>query len=217
MIKEKMTELKSIILEQSSIVEKMIGDSMKGIVDKNEKILKEVIEVDEKKVNDNDLLIDKKCVTILALFQPEAKDLRTALMISKMGVDLERIGDSAVNIAESGLYLITQPPVKPYVDLPRMTDETVKMLNDSISAFFNENAELALDVCKRDSIVDNLREQIIRELITYMLSDPRTIERGLHLIRIANNIERIADLSTNIAEETVYIIRGMVIKHKHNL
>ncbi|HOV15640.1 MAG TPA: PhoU domain-containing protein [Spirochaetota bacterium] len=170
MIQQKMVELKKLIITQSSIVEKMIEKAMKGLINKDENLLKEVIDEDEALVNKNDILIDEKCVNILALFQPEAKDLRMTMMISKMGVDLERIGDSAVNIAESALYLISKPQIKPYMDLPRMADETIKMLNDSINSFVNESEGLAATICKRDGIIDELRDQIIRELITYMLS-----------------------------------------------
>ena len=215
MNKNKMIELKKMIIEQSSIVEKMIEKAMNGLINKDKNILEEVIQIDETRVNRNDILIDELCVNILALFQPEAKDLRTTMMISKMGVDLERIGDSAVNIAESALYLISKPIVKPYRDLPRMAEVTVKMLNDSINSFINKSEMLAISVCKSDSVVDELRDQIIRELITYMFSDPHTIERSLHLIRISDNLERIADLSTNIAEDTIYIIKGKVIKHRY--
>ncbi len=214
MIKEKMIELKKIIINQSATVEKMISKAIKGLIERNEEILKEVIERDEFEVNNNELIIDEKCVSILALYHPEAKDLRTIMMISKMSIDLERIGDSAVNIAQSSLYLIDKPPVKPYIDLPKMAEEAMKMLSDSINSFVNESDLLAVDVCKRDAIVDGYRDQIIRELITHMFSDPGTIERGLQLISISNNLERIADLSTNIAEESVYVAKGKVIKHR---
>ncbi len=213
MLKDRIVELKKIVINQATLVEQMIDKSIKGLIENNEHILKEIIEFDEKMVNDNELVIDEKCLNILALFHPEAKDLRTIMMISKMNIDMERMGDSAVNIAESALYLISKPQVKPYIDLPKMAKEVMKMVNDSINSFINENEILALDVCNRDSIVDNYRDQILRELITYMFSDPSTIERSLHLIRISNNLERIADLSTNISEETIYITKGKVIKH----
>ncbi|HQJ06282.1 MAG TPA: phosphate signaling complex protein PhoU, partial [Spirochaetota bacterium] len=142
-----------------------------------------------------------------------AKDLRTVITISKMGIDLERIGDSAVNIAESALYLISKPAVKPFKTLPKLADETIKMLDGSINAFVNEDAESAIEICRSDYIVNEMRDQIIRELITYMATDPHAIERSIHLIRISDNLERVADLSTNIAEDTVYIATGKIIKH----
>ena len=134
-------------------------------------------------------------------------------MILKMNNDLERIGDLAVNIAESSLFLMGKPPVKPLIDLPRMAEEVMLMLRNSILAFINEDTELAIEVCKHDDMVDALRDQIYRELITYMMSDPSTIERALHLMRISRNLERIADLATNICEDAIYTAEGKVIKH----
>lgn len=215
MLTTKILELKKMVISQATTVESMINKSIKGLIDRDENLLKEVIEIDEKSVNQMEIQIDEKCVSTLALFQPEAKDLRTIMMISKMNIDLERMGDSVVNIAESALYLITKPQIKPYNDIPKMTTEALKMLKDSIDAFINENEELSLLVCERDIVVDAYRDQILRELVTYMYDDPRTIERGLHILRIANNLERIADLSTNIAEETVYIKKGKIIKHHY--
>ena len=213
MLRQKIVELKESLISQANTVEKMIEKSIKGLIDKNGDLLKEVLEVDEKLVNTLELKIDETCTNLIALYHPEAKDLRTVLMISKMTIDLERIGDCAVNISESGLYLIDKPQVKPYIDLPRMADEAIKMVKDSITSFINENVELAKNVCERDNIVDDLRDQILRELITYMFSDPSTIERALQLLRIANNLEKVGDLSTNISEETIYMAKGKVIKH----
>ncbi|OHD15162.1 MAG: phosphate transport system regulatory protein PhoU [Spirochaetes bacterium GWD1_27_9] len=213
MLRQKIVELKESLISQANTVEKMIEKSIKGLIDKNGDLLKEVLEVDEKLVNTLELKIDETCTNLIALYHPEAKDLRTVLMISKMTSDLERIGDCAVNISESALYLIDKPQVKPYIDLPRMADEAIKMVKDSITSFINENVELAKNVCERDNIVDDLRDQILRELITYMFSDPSTIERSLQLLRIANNLEKVGDISTNISEETIYMAKGKVIKH----
>ncbi|OQB69302.1 MAG: hypothetical protein BWX91_00561 [Spirochaetes bacterium ADurb.Bin133] len=213
MITAKIIDLKKSILFQAATIEKMIGKAIKGLVEKNRKLLNEVIEEDEELVNKYDISIDEKCVALLALYHPEAKDLRTVITISKMGIDLERIGDSAVNIAESALYLISKPAVKPFKTLPKLADETIKMLDGSINAFVNEDAESAIEICRSDYIVNEMRDQIIRELITYMATDPHAIERSIHLIRISDNLERVADLSTNIAEDTVYIATGKIIKH----
>ncbi|MBP7553844.1 MAG: phosphate signaling complex protein PhoU [Spirochaetes bacterium] len=216
MISAKIIDLKKSILFQATTVEKMIDKAIKGLVDKNKELLDEVIDKDEALANKYDVSIDEKCVALLALYHPEAKDLRTVMTISKMGIDLERIGDSAVNIAESALYLITKPTVKPFRNLPRLAEEAVKMLDNSINAFVNEDAESAINICRSDYIVNELRDQIIRELITYMADDPRAIERSIHLIRISDNLERVADLSTNIAEDTVYIVKGKIIKHNYD-
>jgi len=213
MITEKLHELSKKVIEQASTVEKMIKDSIDSLINRDREKAIKVIEIYEPRVNDMEIEIDEMVTNLIALYQPEAKHLRTILMILKMNNDLERIGDLAVNIAESSLFLMEKPPVKPLVDLPRMAEETMLMLRNSISAFINEDTELAIKVCKHDDIVDALRDQIYRELITYMMSDPSTIERALHLMRISRNLERIADLATNICEDAIYTAEGKVIKH----
>jgi len=130
-----------------------------------------------------------------------------------MNNDLERIADMAENISESALFLIERPMVKPLIDLPKMAEETMRMLKDSIDSFIKNDPKLAKSVCERDDVVDAYRDQILRELVTYMISDPTTIERALHLERISRNLERIADLATNIGEDVIYIVEGKVIKH----
>jgi phosphate transport system protein len=150
---------------------------------------------------------------MIAQYEPKAKDLRTILMVLKINNDLERAADHAVNISESALFLIGQPPVKPLLDIPRMAKESISMLKDSISSFVSENPVLAQNVCERDSIVDGLANQILRELITFMTSSAGTIERSVHLLAIARNLERIADLSTNISEDVIFMVEGKNIKH----
>jgi len=213
MFEKEILNLKKEIINYALHVEKMIEKSMKGLLEKKENLLKEVLEKDEDYANKEEIKIDELCTFVMAKYAPRAKDLRTVLMILKINNDLERMADHAVNIAHSALFLIERPQVKPYIDLPRMADEAVKMLKDSINSFIDENSELAKSVCERDDIVDNLRDQITRELITYMISDPSTIERALHLIKIAQNIERIADLATNICEDVIFIVEGKIIKH----
>jgi len=211
---EKITNLKREIIEYGTLVEDMIDKSIKGLLKKEKESLIEVIESDEPKANDLEIKLDAMCTTMIAQYQPKAKSLRTILMILKINNDLERMGDLAVNITESSLFLIESPQVKPLMDIPRMAEETIKMLKDSIDSFVMGDAKLARSVCERDNIVDNLRDQILRELITYMSADPSTIERSLHLIRISNNLERIADLSTNIGEDVIFMVKGKVIKHQ---
>jgi len=215
MLEERMTELKREIVEYAGLVEAMIEKAVAGLLEKRRELLADVIEKDEPKANDLEIVIDDMCTALIAQYQPKAKDLRTVLMIMKMGNDFERIGDHAVNIAESGIFLMERPPVKPYVDVPRMAEITVKMLRDGIAAFIKEDAALAKSVCERDSLVDSLRVQILRELITYMISDATTIERCLHIIRVSGNLERIADLSTNMCEDVIFMVEGRVIKHHH--
>jgi len=213
LVEKKLTDLKKELVEYASLVEKMIEKSTKGLLNKEKNLLSDVIQKHEPKVNTLEMNLDEQCTILIAQYQPAAKDLRTILMILKMANDLERMGDHTVNIAESALFLIERPPVKPLIDIPRMTETTQKMLHDGIEAFINEDVGLAKNVCERDNIVDNLQVQILRELITFMGEKPAVIERSLHLIRIANNLERIADLSTNICEDVVFMAEGKVIKH----
>jgi phosphate transport system protein len=213
MVERKIEEVKEKLIEFSEIVKGMLKKSIKGLVERDERLLKEVIEEDEMKCNDLEIEIDEMCIHIIAQFEPRAKHLRTIFLALKMNNDLERMGDHAVNISQSGLFLISKPQVKPLLDIPRMAEEVSKMLEDSLKSFVNEDAALAKSVCERDDIIDDYRDQIVRELITYMVSDPSTIERALHLIRIAGNLERIADLTTNICEDVIFMVKGELMKH----
>jgi len=213
MLQDKMIELKRDLTEYSALVQEMIRNSIKGILDRETQLLTEVIERQEPKANDRELILDELCTNMIAQFQPRAKDLRTILMVFRMGNDLERMADHAVNIAECGLYLIERPTVKRLIDIPRMAEEVSTMVRDSLSSFMSEDAALARDVCERDSTVDVLMEQVRRELVTHMVSDPSTIDRALRLVDIAKNLERIADLSTNIGEDVIFMVEGRVIKH----
>ncbi len=213
MLEERIVRLKGDIVSFASLVEKMIENSIEGLLKKNGPLLKEVVDVMEPRANNCEIDIDELCITLIARFQPKARELRTILMILQINKDLERMGDHAVNIAESALFLIDRPQVKPLIDTPRMAGISINMLKDSITSFVDENPTLAQSVLERDSDVDNLGEQILRELITFMTSDPTTIERSLHILRIARELERIADLSTNMCEDTIFIVQGRVIKH----
>jgi phosphate transport system protein len=213
MLEEKLTAAKRELVEYAGLAESMVEKSIKGLLEKDRGFLDEVINTDEAKANDREVYLDDLCTSLIAQYEPKAKDLRTILMILKMNNDLERMGDHAVNIAHSALYLIERPPVKPLMDLPRMASVTVEMVKGGIMAFIDDDAARAKGVCEKDSIVDDLRDQLFRELITYMVSDARTIERSMHLIRIATNLERIADLATNMCEEVIFMVSGEVIKH----
>ena len=215
MLNEKMIALKKELIFYATLVEEMIAKSMKGLLDRRKDLLTSVIEEDEKRSDTYDSELDELCVNLIAQFEPKARDLRTVMMIYKINKDLERMADHGVNIAESSLYLIEKPPLKPLIDIPRMAQLTGAMLKDSLTSFIDEDVVLAKDVCLRDNDVDNLLEQIFRELVTFMISDVRNIERALHLIRISHNLERIGDLSTNICEDVIFIVEGKVIKHHH--
>ncbi|RKZ32719.1 phosphate transport system regulatory protein PhoU [bacterium] len=213
MLTEKINILKKKLIDMASLAEDMVKSSIKGLIEKRKEILEKVIKEYEPKMNELEIELDELCTNLIALYQPKAGNLRTILMILKMNNDLERVGDLAVNISESALYLIERPPVKPLIDIPRMAEESIDMLKNAIDSFINKDAELAKSVCEKDTIVDGLRDQVLRELITYMSSDPTTIERAIHLIRISRSLERIADLSTNICEDVIFMVEGKVIKH----
>ena len=170
---------------------------------------------EEPKANDYDREIDEMCVEIIAQYEPVARDLRMVIMIVKMNKDLERIADHAVNVCESALFLISKPVLAPLQDLKLMEENAARMLKDSINAFVNENVRLAQTVLERDNIVDSAGDKILKELTDMMRAHKDVIPRALHVMRIAHNLERIADLATNIAEEVIYIVDGRDIKHHH--
>lgn len=209
---DELNNLKKTLLEMASAVEEMIAKSILALKQRNMILAEDVIRSDEK-INKIEIEIDKQCLKILALYQPEAGDLRTVTMIMKINGDLERIGDHAVNISEKVIYLADKVPVKPLIDIPRMAEKSIEMLRESLDSFVNKNAERAIEVCKMDDEVDALETQITRELLTFMISDPTTIDPALHLILIARDLERVADLATNIAEDTYFIASGKTIKH----
>jgi len=213
MLKNRILELKEKLMEMASLVETMLENSKRGLVEKKKELLLEIIEKKEPVVNSLEIEIDEFCTELIALYQPKASDLRIILTVLKINNDLERIGDHAENISQSALFLIERPQIKPLIDIPRMADETIQMIKDSITAFLQKDTALASSVLVRDDIVDNLRDQIIRELITYMASDPTTIERALELIRIAHNLERAADLATNLSEDVIFMVEGKIVKH----
>lgn len=207
-------KLKENLLEMAGSVEDMIAKSIKSLKDRNMVLAQEVVNADNE-VNKKEIEIDNLCIRILGLYHPEAKDLRTVVMIMKINNDLERIGDHAVSIAKMSSFLSEQPLIKPLIDIPRMAEKTIEMLKGSLDAFVNKNSELAVEVCKKDDEVDSLEPQIVRELITFIMSDPEIIDRALRYVYIARHLERVADLATNIAEDAYYISTGKVLKHHH--
>jgi phosphate transport system protein len=212
-LEDKITEYKKKLIDYAGLIENMIDKSIKGLLSKEKTWLDDVIETDEPKANNFEIELESIGTILIAQYGPVAKDLRTILMVLRINNNLERIGDHIVNITESNRFLIEHPRVKPLVDIPKMSDEVIKMLKNSINAFIQEDAKLAKNVCEHDSVIDELTNQVIRELIPLMSASPRTIETSLHLIRVAHNLERIADLSTNISEDVIYMVEGRVIKH----
>jgi phosphate transport system protein len=212
-LEQKLNELKERLFAMAGIAEGMVADSVKSLVNRDPALAEKVVGVDEDRVNHLENEIEDAAINLMALYQPEASNLRTIAMIIKINSDLERLGDHAVNIAEAAQYLIPRPAVKPLIDLPRMSEFAITMLKDALDSFTRADADLAYSVCGRDSVVDSLKDQITRELVTHMTSDATTIDRAMKLMMVALNLERIADHATNIAEDVIYIVRGEVIKH----
>jgi phosphate transport system protein len=211
MLATKILELKQKIMEMAAIVEKMVSYSFEGI-EKGVNRYKEVMDF-EQKVNQLEMEIEDDCIVLMALFHPEAKDLRIILMIYKINNDLERLGDQAFNIAESVAKMTGNPLNSQIPDLINMKNVALEMLNQSIDAYTNEDVDKARLVCRQDEIVDSYNRHIYNQLVELMKANPLQIEHYMHLLRIAKNLERVADLSTNIAENTVYLVQGRVIKH----
>ncbi len=204
--------LKKLITEMAISVREMVALAIGGLREKDRSALAKVQEM-EKEVNAQEVTIDNEAVKFMALFQPSAGDLRTAMMILRMNSNLERMGDHAYNIAREAEFLISHPQIKPLLDIPRMADIVMGMMDDTMIALRENDPEIARAVCRKDDEVDELRNQVIRELIIYMMSDPETIERAMKLIQVAQNLERIGDLATNLGEDIVYMTTGRVIKH----
>ena len=165
------------------------------------------------RIDDLQIEVDKRCFTLLALYQPVAVDLRTVVSALKINTDLERVGDFAVNIGEVARRYLLHPPVKPLIDLPRMGELALKMLRESLDAFVTRDVGLAQEVLRQDDWLDALKDQIFRELLTYMLGDHRTIEPAVDLILIARHLERVGDHATNIAEDVIFWVRGADVRH----
>lgn len=209
---EELRELKNKLLKMSSLVEEAIRLSIRSLVDRNQELAESVIKSDDA-INMLEVEIDDMSLKLLALRQPQAGDFRFITSVMKINNDLERMGDLAVNIAERTITLLKLPLLKPLIDIPRMAELVQGMLKDSITAFIERDSQLARGVCKQDDEVDNLNSQIFRELLTYMLQDPTTIERAVDLILVGKNLERIADHATNICEDVIYMVNGKTIKH----
>ena len=206
-------ELRERLLAMGSVAETMIHESTRALVSRDESLVQTVLQHEE----EMDLFcidIDDRAFTLLALHQPMASDLRFLVAAIKINSDLERIADQAVSIALRAQSLITQPEVKPLIDIPRMATLAQEMVRKSLDAFVRRDPELARSVIEADDAVDSLRDQVFRELLTYMMADTATIPRALALILVSRNLERIADHATNIAEDVIYIVRGVDVRER---
>jgi phosphate transport system protein len=209
---EELKLLKEKLLDMASRAEEQIGLAVRGLKDRKQEMACEVL-AKEEAINRLDIEIDDMALRLLALRQPLATDLRFITSAMKIGSDLERIGDLAVNIAERTLELLKFPQLKPLIDIPRMAEMSQEMVRDALNAFVNGDADLAKNVCQRDDQVDQLNNQIFRELLTFMMADATTIPRAVDLILVGRHLERIADHATNIGEDVIYMVRGKTIKH----
>ncbi len=209
---DELQQLRARVLEMGGLVEQQISDAMTSLVDRNSTIAQEVIGRDHT-INYLDVAVDEASTKLLALHQPAGRDLRFIMTSIRISTDLERIGDIAQNICERAIELNQEPPLKPYVDLPRMAEWTRAMLRDSLDAFVREDTELALQVCQRDDFVDDLTAQIFREMLSHMTQDPQNVSRAVRILFLAKYLERIADHATNIGEMVIYMVKGKSIRH----
>jgi phosphate transport system protein len=209
---QELEQLRDLVLRMGGHVETAIAEAMRALVERDPDLARKCMR-DDHVVNKMEVDIDELCVSILALRQPAAEDLRLLISGLKLSTDLERIGDLAVNMCERTLELLEIPPLKPLIDLPRMAELAGGMLSDALNAYVKGDADLAQEVCVRDDLVDRLNEQVFRELITYIMEDPHTISQALALMMISRYLERIADHATNIAEMVIYQVKGRDIRH----
>ena len=204
--------LKDNLLLMATLVEEALRNSAQSLVQRDSNLAQKTFE-GEDRINKLEIAIDDMCLKLLALRQPMAVDLRFITSAMKIVTDLERMGDQAVNIAERAVSLNQEPQLKPYIDIPRMAEIVQTMVKDVLDAFVNGDSKLARSVCERDDIVDGLNDQVFRELLTFMIADPKTITRAVHLMIVCRCLERIADHATNIAEDVIFMVEARVIKH----
>lgn len=205
-------ELKERLLWMAGLAERAVHQAVQGVFQKDEALATRVLD-EEKAINEMQIEIDDRVMQLVALQQPMAVDLRFILSASRINNDLERIGDQAVNIAQSALRILRHPQVKPYVDLPRMSELAEGMVRDSLNSLVRRDADLAKSVLVRDDQVDNLRDQIFRELLTYMMENSAVIYPAFELVLVTKNLERIGDHATNIAEDVIYMVVGRDVRH----
>ena len=211
---DQLQELKGRLVTMGTAAESMIERAVKSLLERDSARLSEVFQT-EQQVNELHIEVDERVINLIALHHPVATDLRMAVMCSKIAGELERIGDQAVNICQNTTELLRYPPLKPLIDIPLMAEIARRMLRESLDAFVRLDAALAQKVLKTDDEVDAFKNQIFRELLTYMMSDPGTIPRALALILISRNLERVGDHATNVAEEVIYAAQGRDVRHHH--
>jgi phosphate transport system protein len=209
---QQIEDLKQQLLLMSGRAESIIRKALESLTRRDPVLADEVI-ADDKAIDRMEIDIEEACIQLLALQQPLAKDLRLITSALKISNDLERIGDHAVNIAGCAKQLAGKPPVKPLADLPTLAEKSIAMLRDALDAFVRFDADAARRLVRRDDEVDDLNRQVFAELMRRMIADPQQVERSMTLVLVSRNLERIADLATNVAEEVVFIAEARIIKH----
>jgi phosphate transport system protein len=210
--RDELDELQQKLLEMAGLVESAIHASVNSLVERDEEQAKEVL-WKEALINQKDLEIDELATRLLALYQPMAKDMRFLTAAMKMNGDLERMGDLAVNITERSIALMKEPPVKPLIDIPKMASLAEAMVHKALDALVKRDEELARAVLVSDDEVDRLQESVTNELVTFMQEERTTVPRAVDLMFIAHDLERIADHATNIAEDVLFLVRGIDVRH----
>ena len=208
-LERQLAEVQEDMLVLANMVESAIDRGIQALRNRDVELARQII-ADDLKINRKRYETEEKCLELMATQQPLASDLRTIVAVLYIIVDLERMGDHAEGIAKIALILADEPPLKPYIDIPRMAQVAIGMLMGSLEAFKTRDADRARSICDEDDEVDALYDQVYRELLTFMLQDPRTIHRATHLTWVAHNLERIADRVTNICERVVYLVEGKI-------
>jgi phosphate transport system protein len=210
---QELREIKDGLIYIGALTEKAIDGAMRSLLERDSGLARKVVEGDAE-IDSRDTELEERCIRLLALRQPAARDLRFITTAIKIDGHLERIGDMAVNIAEKAIILNELPQLKPYIDLPRMAEITRKMIRESLDAMMDGNLDLANEVREDENTVDALNDQIFRELLTFMLEDTRTIHRAVIIMQISKNLERIADHAKGIADMVIYMVTGQSVRHQ---
>ncbi len=212
---QELEETKELVVKMAKLVQQAIDKAIRSLNEQNTELAEEIIRGDDQ-IDGLEVELERRCIRMIALYQPEAGDLRLIMGIYKIVSDLERMGDEAENIAERSIMLAAEPPLKPYVNLTLMAEMVKEMVNDGVISFLQNDTVLAQKVINKDDMVDELYHQLERELITYVMEDPKNIKRVIHLSFVARHFERIADHAENIAEVAIYSAEGEIVKHKHS-
>jgi phosphate transport system protein len=210
--REELEALQGRLLEMGGLAEERVRAAIQGLVTREPALFEKVLLGDEP-INQLHIEVDNRCFRLLALHQPMATDLRAIVAAVKINTDLERVGDLAVNIAEAGTRYISHPPVKKLIDIPQMGDIAQAMLRDALDAYVKRDSELATKVLNEDDRLDSLKAQVFRDLLTHMLQNQSTVEPSLDLILVSRHLERIGDHATNIAEDVIFMVSALDVRH----